>query len=192
MCRWCRTEERRTKSSTFTASPSAASALPGVDHGCRHARSVAGRQRGLVPACRLRETATSRQGRSSALFRVISPGFFSSLGVPIITGRDFNDDDQSGEPVVIISQTRRSAVPGPGSDQSAHYVDRSGHEVYLHRYGPRRIVGDCGRMDETIGCPEADDDLPSVRVRYLYVSAGKDVSLFGGRCSCTRGWIHTP
>src|SRR6267378_34778 len=41
-----------------------------------------------------------------AHWRVISPGFFAALGVPIITGRDFNDlDGQSKEPVVIISET---------------------------------------------------------------------------------------
>jgi hypothetical protein len=41
-----------------------------------------------------------------AQFRAISPGFFASLGVPIIAGRDFNDADRkSGEQVVIISQS---------------------------------------------------------------------------------------
>jgi len=53
-----------------------------------------------------------------AQWRVISPGFFPSLGVPIIAGRDFNaldgqnNDDQNNngqgnkneEPVVIVSQ----------------------------------------------------------------------------------------
>src|SRR5207249_689545 len=41
-----------------------------------------------------------------AQFRVISPGFFAALGVPIIAGRDFNElDVQNKEPVAIISQT---------------------------------------------------------------------------------------
>jgi predicted permease len=39
-------------------------------------------------------------------FRVVSPGFFASLGVPLVAGRDFNELDRAGaEPVVIISQT---------------------------------------------------------------------------------------
>ncbi|MGA7753990.1 MAG: ADOP family duplicated permease [Candidatus Sulfotelmatobacter sp.] len=49
-----------------------------------------------------------------AQWRVISPGFFGALGVPIIAGRDFNaldgqnSDDQNNrntEPVVIVSKT---------------------------------------------------------------------------------------
>ena len=41
-----------------------------------------------------------------AQYRVISPGFFAALGVPIVAGRDFNGlDVQSKEPVAIISQT---------------------------------------------------------------------------------------
>src|SRR5580700_10673952 len=39
--------------------------------------------------------------------RVVSPGFFAALGVPILAGRDFNElDGQEGkEPVVIVSES---------------------------------------------------------------------------------------
>jgi putative ABC transport system permease protein len=41
-----------------------------------------------------------------AQFRVVSPGFFAALGVPIVAGRDFNDLDGRGEEdVAIISET---------------------------------------------------------------------------------------
>src|SRR5437667_100389 len=41
-----------------------------------------------------------------AQYRVISPGFFAALGVPIVAGRDFNESDvQSKERVAVISQT---------------------------------------------------------------------------------------
>lgn len=41
-----------------------------------------------------------------AKFRSVSPGFFATFGVPIITGRDFNDGDKEDtERVVIISQS---------------------------------------------------------------------------------------
>lgn len=39
-------------------------------------------------------------------FRIISPGFFAALGVPLVAGRDFNElDRKDSEPVVIVSQT---------------------------------------------------------------------------------------
>src|SRR6202044_2656471 len=57
-----------------------------------------------------------------ALWRTISPGFFTSLGVPIIAGRDFNAlDDGNGEPVV----TRRSNMAPqmfPGQDPINRHV----------------------------------------------------------------------
>ena len=41
-----------------------------------------------------------------AQFRTVSSGFFSSIGVPIIAGRDFNEGDRrDGEKVVIVSQS---------------------------------------------------------------------------------------
>src|SRR5271154_668181 len=41
-----------------------------------------------------------------AQLRTISPGFFAALGVPIVAGRDFNDNDRDGsELVVIVSQS---------------------------------------------------------------------------------------
>ena len=39
-------------------------------------------------------------------FRIVSPGFFAALGVPMVAGRDFNDlDRKDAEPVVVISQS---------------------------------------------------------------------------------------
>ena len=41
-----------------------------------------------------------------AQFRIVSPGFFAALGVPMIAGRDFNDlDRKDSDPVAIISRS---------------------------------------------------------------------------------------
>lgn len=51
-----------------------------------------------------------------ATFRSISPGFFATLGVPVLEGRDFNDGDREGsERVVIISQSLAQMLY-PGQD----------------------------------------------------------------------------
>ena len=41
-----------------------------------------------------------------ARFRIVAPRFFAVLGVPLLAGRDFTDDDRAGsEPVSIVSQS---------------------------------------------------------------------------------------
>jgi putative ABC transport system permease protein len=53
-------------------------------------------------------------------FRVISPGFFDTFGVPIHEGRDFKDSDKDGsERVVIISQSLANMLY-PGQDAVNH------------------------------------------------------------------------
>jgi putative ABC transport system permease protein len=53
-------------------------------------------------------------------FRVVSPGFFDTFGVPIQGGRDFNDSDKEGsERVVIISQSLATMLY-PGKDAVNH------------------------------------------------------------------------
>jgi putative ABC transport system permease protein len=57
-----------------------------------------------------------------AQLRSITPGFFASLGVPILAGRDFNDlDRKDKEPVVIISQSVAQKM-FPGRDPLNRHV----------------------------------------------------------------------
>jgi len=56
-----------------------------------------------------------------AQFRTISPGFFAALGVPLLSGRDFNDaDNRTGEKVVIVSQTLAQRM-FPNGDAVGHH-----------------------------------------------------------------------
>jgi predicted permease len=51
-----------------------------------------------------------------ANFRSISPGWFETMGMPVLEGRDFNDGDKEGhERVVIISQSMANMLY-PGQD----------------------------------------------------------------------------
>jgi putative ABC transport system permease protein len=50
--------------------------------------------------------AASGEEDPHARMRIVAGGFFAALGVPLLAGRDFNDDDRRGqEPVVIVSQS---------------------------------------------------------------------------------------
>jgi hypothetical protein len=54
--------------------------------------------------------------------RGISPGFFATLGLPIMEGRDFTPADGSaGEPVAIVSQSLAQRV-FPNRDPLNHYI----------------------------------------------------------------------
>jgi putative ABC transport system permease protein len=95
--------------------------VPGVD-GVAEGTSVPWRDAGAFgPGLQFTAEGHVRANHDEdplAQFRAVSPGFFAALGVPIIAGRDFNDDDRrGGEPVVIISQGVAQRM-FPGEDPS--------------------------------------------------------------------------
>jgi putative ABC transport system permease protein len=48
---------------------------------------------------------TSDDNRIPALRRIVTDGYFATLGIPLVTGREFTEDDSFNErPVVVISQ----------------------------------------------------------------------------------------
>ncbi len=124
-----------------------------------------------------------------AQFRAISPGFFAALGVPIIEGRDFNDNDRrGGEPVVIISQTVALRM-FPGQDPLNRHImwtDPVLDFIGMSK-GPRRIVGVAADVDDEHVVPEAASTIyhPFGQVPDN-VSDDNGVSIFGGRL-----FVHT-
>jgi putative ABC transport system permease protein len=85
-----------------------------------------------------------------ARFRTVSPGFFPALGVRIIAGRDFTEDDRrDGERVVIVSESvARRMFPNQDAvnrrlvwtDPVMKFIDVSTE--------PRRIVGVAADIDD--------------------------------------------
>ena len=68
------------------------------------ARRRAYRARNCRSGRRLRPVAGEEDPH--ARLRIVSPGFFAALGVPLLAGRDFTEDDRGGsELVVIVSQS---------------------------------------------------------------------------------------
>jgi putative ABC transport system permease protein len=121
-----------------------------------------------------------------AQFRAVSPGFFASLGLPIIEGRDFNDDDRrGGEPVVIVSQSVAQRM-FPGQDALNRHVmwtDPVMDFIYVSK-GPRRIVGVAADVDDEHVIPGA-----SLTVYHPFgqVPDGNgEIPVFGGRL-----FVHT-
>ena len=78
----------------------------------------------------------------TAQLRVVSPGFFGVLGVPILSGRDFTDKDRSDtEPVAIVSQSvaQRLFPNGDALNRRLWFGPNA---------KPRRIVGIVADVDD--------------------------------------------
>src|SRR6202522_1933356 len=116
-----------------------------------------------------------------ALWRTISPGFCSALGVPIIAGRDFNAlDDDKGEPVVIVSSTlAQQMFPGQDpinrhvywTDPVLEFVPGTAAEK-ARVTSPHRIIGVAADID--------DEHIVPVPTSTVYGSFA-DGGMFGGR-----------
>lgn len=79
-----------------------------------------------------------------AKFRSVSPGYFETLGMPILEGRDFRDADKNGSArVVIVSQSlAQTLFPGRDPLNRVAAMDRRGDEIHRHQHG---ATADCGR-----------------------------------------------
>jgi putative ABC transport system permease protein len=85
-----------------------------------------------------------------ASFRTVSPGFFRSLGVPIIAGRDFNADDRAdSEKVVIVSESvaRRMFTSSDAVNRTLMWTDPVMKFIGIST-GGRRIVGVAADLDD--------------------------------------------
>jgi putative ABC transport system permease protein len=87
-----------------------------------------------------------------AQMRIISPGFFASLGVPIIAGRDFDGlDGQKGkEPVVIVSETlaRRTFPNQDAVNRHVYWTDPVLRFAPGISGAPHRIIGVTADIDD--------------------------------------------
>lgn len=85
-----------------------------------------------------------------ARFRSISPGFFETMGMPILEGRDFRDSDRDGaERVVIISQSlAQKLFPGREAlDRHLQWTDGVIKFIGISPE-PRRIIGVVPDVDD--------------------------------------------
>jgi predicted permease len=83
-------------------------------------------------------------------FRSISSGYFETLGVPLVEGRDFRDTDKSGsERVVIVSQSlAKTLFPGQEAlNRELRWTDGVMKFIGISME-PRRIVGVVPDMDD--------------------------------------------
>jgi predicted permease len=129
-----------------------------------------------------------REEDPAAQLRVVSPSFFAALGVPIVAGRDFDDNDRrGGEPVVIISQSVAQRM-FPGEDPINRHIMWTSpimDFIFISK-GPRRIVGVVRDVDDEHVVPG-----PALTIYHPFGqipddAANKELPVFGGRL-----FVHT-
>ena len=129
------------------------SALPGVTH-VSTGFSVPWRDaQGLDISFAFAATGAARKNGLDdwrAKFRSVSPGYFETLGLPILEGRDFRDLDKSNsERVVIVSQSLAQTL-FPGQDalnRELRWTDGVMKFIGISQE-PRRIVGVVPDVDD--------------------------------------------
>jgi predicted permease len=129
------------------------SGLPGVQH-VSTGFSVPWRdEQGLNISFAFAVQGAKRENGEADLrgrFRSISPGFFGTLGVPLLEGRDFRDGDRDGsERVVIVSQSvAKSLFPGEDPlNRELSWTDPVMKFIGIS-YEPRRIIGVVPDLDD--------------------------------------------
>jgi predicted permease len=114
-----------------------------------------------------------------ARFRIISPGFFASLGVPLIAGRDFNENDRpDSEPVVIVSKSLAEQMFPHQDPLNRHVMWTDPITKFIDvSQKPRRIIGVAADVD--------DENVVPGPVLTIYHALGQQ-ELWGGRL-----FVHT-
>lgn len=111
-----------------------------------------------------------------AQVRIITPGFFATLGLPIIEGRDLNDADRdSSELVAVVSQSLAQRL-FPHGDALNHYIvwtDPILKVIPMLPPKPHRIVGVVADMDDVHVVPR-----PSLTVYHPFA---QEAVMGGGR-----------
>lgn len=92
-----------------------------------------------------------------ARFRSVSAGFFDTMGVPVLEGRDFDDRDRKGSELAVIISESVAKQLFPGQDpvnRELRWTDPVMKFIGIS-YEPRRIIGVVPDLDDENLIPSA-------------------------------------
>jgi putative ABC transport system permease protein len=93
-----------------------------------------GNQGGLLTTLLPRSSSANERKPLWSEYNVVSPGYFRTLGIPLLRGQDFSDADREGSaPVLIVDETLANEL-WPGKDPI-------GENVTLNNGEMRKVVG---------------------------------------------------
>ena len=151
------------------------STLPGVE-GAATGMMVRWRDRDLLKfslqfAVENRKTDSSKD-HLRARFRFVSPGYFATLGIPLLEGRDFTEADRKEtEPVVIVSNSIAQRL-FPGQDAINRHILWTDPLIKYAEISPapRRIVGISADVDDANIIPQRNMTIYQPFARRLPLS----------------------
>ena len=91
-----------------------------------------------------------------ARFRFVSPGYFSTLGIPLIEGRDFTEADRKESELVVVVSKSVAQQLFPGQDALNRHVLWTDPLIKIAGISPhfRRIVGVLADVDDANILPQ--------------------------------------
>lgn len=129
--------------------------LPGVRSAALTSRVLLSVPEGRTHLVELRPERGSAPGGKplKSKYSVVSPGYFQTLGIPLVRGRDFSDLDRAGSPPILIVDETLADALWPGRDP----------------VGERVALGTRGEVREVVGVARnvRVSDLQDVRP-YFY------------------------
>ncbi|HXH50846.1 MAG TPA: ABC transporter permease, partial [Terriglobia bacterium] len=106
-----------------------------------------------------------------AIFRTIMPGYFQTMGIPLLRGRDVTGSDNTGSPPVVIVNEKLARQYWPGGDavgQRLALYD-NGHPAWYSIVG---VAANSKQQDWT-GLPQPEMYFPYLQTKmYLESSSG--------------------
>jgi putative ABC transport system permease protein len=129
-------------------------ALPGVERVATGASvpfgSVPWRDRGNTQLQFVAEGYQPANGEEAPTgrLRIVSPGYFAVLGVPIVAGRDFTDNDRTSKDLVAIVNQSVAQRLFPSGDALNRRLTPTNLGTNLGTFGTGRIVGVVADVDE--------------------------------------------
>ena len=105
--------------------------LPGVEAAALAQTVPLSRTNGRGDLAELRPAGGAAGKAMTAEYSVVSPGFFHTLGIPLLGGRDFTAGDRRGAPGVAIVNEELAGALWPGrSPLGEHVVLTAGNEAW--------------------------------------------------------------
>ena len=110
--------------------------------------------------------ADAGAGRTPVTFKSVSAAYFDVLGIPVIRGRGFTDNERDHDPVVIVSESVARALwpGGSGVGESFRFEPDAGQAGGQVPSDPEALVDQAWRQARTVTVIGVARDVPGFRI----------------------------